>query len=725
MAPEWLDGLYLGRSVDVWAPLQESSLLGANRESRTLWVLGRLREGRSARQAESAINAAGDAAATVSVLPYTGLGPEAGSGMDRLRTLLPAAAGAVFVIACANVAAFLLSRASARSQETAVRVAIGASRGQLGRQLLADSILLSLAGGACGVLLATWTSQIIPALFFDQDAEHLVLAPRVGAVVLASAVCAIITIACGLLPLVEIRDDDPALVLRRESVGPSLTMQRVRAALVVAQMACCCLLIVSTVLLLDGFRAALKTTTGARLGRPILATLKAGAGFGSPDLGLQYFRDAERAALALPGIYETAWVGTPPGSRASWQSVRIEPQAAQVREAIMTVVPFTVQTLKQIGTSPVKGRLFGGADKPRSCRVAVVNEEAASRFFNGNAVGRSIEDLAGQRVEIVGVAGTGTERTPAQPAGPAIYFYPQQTGMTADQGGPATFRVPLYAEPEVTGVVDANIVSRSYFAAMDVAPVAGRIFDEAEPGACRVGVVNEEASELYFGGRAVGGAVIDDGGIRTNIVGVVHSAPLRATERAVEPTIYLPLEQDYQPRMTLVLGTQQDDSAIVTAVRQQLATVGGGETAGVMTLEAHLGRTALASERIAAMLVAASAATALTLGVLGIYGSLTDFTRRRRPEIALRIALGAQRWRVMLQVLREGARLAGIGLIAGSLASVPVARWLARLTPEAGSSSAWVWLAAPLVLVLAVAIASVLPMRRALAVSPLSVMRDS
>jgi putative ABC transport system permease protein len=726
VAPDWLEGLYMGRAVDVWAPLLESSLQGADRASRTFWTLGRLRPGRSIRQAESEINAAGDASAAVAIQPYTGLGPEAGSGMARLATLLPAAAAAVFVIACANVAAFLLSRASSRSQETAVRVALGASRGQLGRQLLADSVLLSLAGGACGVLLASWTLQIIPALFFDQDAEHLVLAPNIGGIVIASVACAVITIACGLLPLVEVRDDDPALVLRRESVGPSLTMQRVRAGLVVAQMACCCLLIVSTVLLLEGFRAALKTTTGARLGRPILATLKAHAGFGRPDLGLQYFRDAERAALTMPGIYETAWVGTPPGSRATWQSIRVEPQPLKVRDAVMTAVAFTPHMLKHIGTSPVKGRLFSGADKPESCRVAVINEDAADRFFNGNAIGRSIEDLSGQRVEIVGVVGTPAQSTAALPAGPAIYFYPQQTGMTPDQGGPATFRVPLYAEPEVTGVVDANIVSRGYFAAMDVAPVAGQVFfDEPEPGGCRVGVVNQEAAELYFGGRAVGGAVIDPGGIRTNIVGVVHSAPLRATQRSVEPTIYFPLGQDYQPLMTLILGTQQDGRAIVTAVRHQLETVGGGETAGVLTLEAHLGRTALASERIAAMLIAASAAIALTLGVLGIYGSLTDFTRRRRPEIALRIALGAQRWRVMLQVLREGARLAGIGLIAGSLASVPVARWLARITPEAGLSSAWVWLAAPLVMILAVGVASVLPMRRALAVNPLSVMKDN
>jgi len=260
---------------------------------------------------------------------------------------------------------------------------------------------------------------------------------------------------------------------------------------------------------------------------------------------------------------------------------------------------------------------------------------------------------------------------------------------------------------------------------MNVPPVAGTIFDDPEPGGCRAAVVNQEAAELYFGGRAVGGAVIDAGGIRTDIVGVVHAEPLRATQRSVEPTIYFPLGQDYQPRMTLILGTQQDDSATLATVRHQLTATGGGEIADLTTLEAHLGRTALAPERIAAILVAASAATALTLGVLGIYGALTEFTRHRRREIGLRVALGAQRWRVMLQVLREGARLAGIGLVAGALASVPVARWIARITPEAALSSAWDWLATPVVLILAVGIASVLPMRRALAVNPLSVMKDN
>jgi ABC-type antimicrobial peptide transport system permease subunit len=78
----------------------------------------------------------------------------------------------------------------------------------------------------------------------------------------------------------------------------------------------------------------------------------------------------------------------------------------------------------------------------------------------------------------------------------------------------------------------------------------------------------------------------------------------------------------------------------------------------------------------------------------------------------------------MLQVVREGLRLAALGALAGGLASLPVARWLARITPSGGSLTVWVWLAVPAVLILAVAIASVLPVGRALAINPLSVMKD-
>jgi predicted permease len=721
VAPEWLEGLYLGRAVDLWTPLPEASIRGIDRTSPTFWALGRLAPGVSTGRAQDAVDAAGSAG-TIAVLPYTGLTPDVAGGMSRISRLLPAAAGAVFFIACANVATFLLSRASARSHETSVRVALGASRGQLARQLLSDSVLISVAGGAVGMLFALWTANIVPALFFEQDAEQLVFAPDLLGIVAAAAACAGVTVACGLIPLFEVRHDDPARVLQRESAGPSKAMGRVRAGLVVTQMACCCLLVISTVLLFTGFRAALQTNAGYRLGKPILATLDAAQGFNRPDLGLRFFHDAEAAALSLPEISETAFVGTLPGGRPVWQSLRVEPPLLPLRDVVMDVAAFTPRSLDEVTMPPIAGRMFGGADRADACRVVIVNEEASRDLFDGDAVGRSIEDPSGQRVEIIGVVATRTNgRTPARNR-PTIYYYAEQTGTALNEVGPARFRVPV--GHAARAVLDTNVVSARYFETMGLTPLAGRIFPDQIAGrSCRVGVINQQAADLYFAGNAVGGAVIDGAGQRTEIVGVVHAALLRASQRRVEPAIYVPMTQNFQRNMTLLLAASKADDATVASVRRRLDGVAGGHSV-VTTLDAHLSRTALASDRIATMLVAASAATALTLGMLGLYGAMTDAARQRRRETAMRIALGARGWRVIHPVLAEGLRLAGAGTVAGMLGSILVARWLARFTPGAGPSAVWVWLAAPLVLIVAVAMASALPARRALRVDPLTIMRD-
>jgi len=132
----------------------------------------------------------------------------------------------------------------------------------------------------------------------------------------------------------------------------------------------------------------------------------------------------------------------------------------------------------------------------------------------------------------------------------------------------------------------------------------------------------------------------------------------------------------------------------------------------------------VAPERIATVLVGASAATALALGVLGLYGAMSDATRLRRREFGVRVALGAKGWRLIREVLSEGIRLAAAGAVAGLLGSLLVARWLARVTPNAGRLTVWIWLAAPLALLAAVLVASVLPARQALATDPLTIMRE-
>ena len=110
--------------------------------------------------------------------------------------------------------------------------------------------------------------------------------------------------------------------------------------------------------------------------------------------------------------------------------------------------------------------------------------------------------------------------------------------------------------------------------------------------------------------------------------------------------------------------------------------------------------------------------------MLGLYGLMSEASRRRHREFALRIALGARGGHVFRQVLAEGARLVIAGIIGGMLGSVLVAQSISRITPATEPLSPWIWIAAPLTLALAVTIASVLPARKALASDPLVIMKD-
>jgi putative ABC transport system permease protein len=721
VAPDWLEGVFAGSAVDLWIPFGD----GPAERGRMFWTIGRLAPGVSAEKAHAAIAATRDPTAGLAVLPYTGMTPEVASGIRRIGTLLTAAAVAVFFIACMNVAIFLLSRASARSRETSVRVALGASRRQLAMHVFSDSVLISIAGAACGFVLAYWVSHIIPAFLFDQDAERLKFVPDLAGSVAVAATCAAITVACGLMPMFEVRDDNPAAVLRRESAGPSRLMQRVRSGLVVAQMAGCCLLVISTAALIAGFHRALESRTGHRLRDSILATVQTRDRFDRQDLGMKYYRAAEDIARSIPGVTATAWSGVPPGSRAGSQPVHVERAHAPRVDATIDVVAFTPETLGALVMPPVAGRMFGAIDTQHSCRVAVVNEEAATDLFGGSAIGRLIEDPAGQPVEIIGVVAMRTKTPTEEPHRPTIFYYAQQAGTPLDRVGPARFRIPVDSEP-ARGVLETNVVSQSYFELMDMSPIDGTLFsDDPDPAMCRVGVINEQAAELYFGGHAVGGAIIDDSGRRTQIVGVVHAPPVRAAQGRIDAAIYFPMTQDFNARMTLILPARDTRQETLTGLQRRLEELPGGlGSPFVTTLEAHLSRIALAPERIATVLVGASAVTALILGVLGLYGSMAEAARQRRRETAVRLALGAQGWRVIGHVLAEGARLALTGAAAGMLGSLVVTRWLAQVTPGIDRLTLWIWLVAPLVLLGAVALASILPARQALASDPLTIMQS-
>jgi ABC-type antimicrobial peptide transport system permease subunit len=709
VAPDWLEGLYRDRAVDLWMPLPETSLQEID-NSRNFWILARLRPGVSAGQVQTG---------EIIVLPYTGMTPEMAEGLSRISTLLGIGAGVVFFIACANVFSFLLGRAFARSHETSLRVALGAGRRQLARELFWDSVVISVSGGALGLLLAVWTAHVVPALLFEEDAGRLVFAPDLSSIVTASIALAGITIVCGLMPVFLTSDDHPAIILRQESTGPSKAMARLRSGLIVAQMASCCVLVISTAFLFDALRAALRTSVGRRPGDLVLITVQA-----QPATGIRYFQQVEQAARSIAGVSGIAWTGKIPGNQPAWRSFRIEPEHLPLREIPLNIAWFTARSLNLFTLPPSAGRLFGYGDQ--ACRVAIVNEEAAAELFDRNTVGRTIQDAAGLPVEIIGVvAEKGTHAR--KESRPMIYYnHADENGPAPDRVASARFHAPARSEL-ATGELDANVVSPGYFGAMGSPLIAGRVFtDRPTSGQCRVGVVNQEAADLYFGGNAVGAAVIDEQGIRTVIIGVVHSRLFGTFQRRAEPAIYFPMSQDAPSRMTLIASARKVNGPILADLRRGIESVPGHGPAPVMieTFATHLAHTALAPLRIASVTIGASATTAILLSILGLFGALSDAARRRRRELAIRIALGAQRWRIIYHVLKEGGRLACAGTLLSMFGSLALWRWLARITPGNNSPALWVWLAAPFVLAVAGLLASVLPARRALIINPLTIMRD-
>jgi hypothetical protein len=649
--------------------------------------------------------------------------------LQRLRTLLSWTVGLVFVTATANVAGLLLSRAARRTYETAARAALGATPRRLAAHIAADSVVIAIGGGLLGALVAWWTASAFPALLYSEDADRLRRIGEAGLVMRAMAVYGVTMMVCALGPISQLRDQGPMTLLRRTGDGPGYATGRLRSTVVAAQIATCVLLIIGSAVLLEGFRSAVRTLRFERIGEPIVAMLEARGGFGRPDRGREYFAEAERRVSRQAGVAGVLWTSTLPGARTSGMTVRLEQPAIGYKEAMLdTLTSNGAEVLTQTVTA---GRLFGGADTRGGCPAAIVNETAARDFFGGDPVGRTFEDGEGRRMDVVGVvkpAADPNEQRPSEPPPAILYFYERQAPhWSSGELVARRFRIPVLpdAPPTTSADVAAAIVSAGYLRALGGAVVAGTEFDAADP--CGTAMVNREAADIYFAGKPIGGAVLlDREARRARIAGVAESPVLRVVERRAEPTIYLPSAQFYSPSMTLIAATPSATPELIAAIDAELQALDGGARAPqVMTLEERLLRTALGPERIATALVAACAALALALGVIGVYGVMADAVRARQREIALRLALGAPALHIVYGVFRDGLRLAAAGTGLGMALAWGLLRLLLHADDGFAQPAAWIWAACPAVLLVMLVIATIAPARWALAVNPLSIARES
>jgi ABC-type antimicrobial peptide transport system permease subunit len=725
IAPSQLRGLYSDQTVDLWMPspdenLQSVDLEGVDLGAPDLWVLAQIRRPISISQAQTSVRLKLGNSGEVSLVPFTGAAPRMVLGLSRIGTLLNFAAGAVFFVASINVASFLFGRALKRSHETSLRIALGATRAQLLGELLLDSIVISVAGGALGALLAFCTARALPALLFEEDAQRLVFAPHVFPIVTSSMLCVCFTVLCGMMPVFATVTDRPWIVLGRESGLPSKRTERIRTGLVLGQITSCYVLVICAVFLFEGLHSALEISAGHHLGHPILVTVQ--EKLTQPAVDINYFNEVERTAKSATGLPPLAWAARLPGDRPIWSSFRIQPASSPLRDLNMDMVWLDTDSLRALNNRLVTGRVFGLSDPTQ--REAVIDEDAAAELFGRETVGMTIQDPSGLPVKIIGVVKRGSTDISNQRRA-TVYYYTDQSEAPAPITG-AHFRAPLVSSL-TSAELSVNVVSPSYFNALDLSLVAGRQFPEHQmPGQVRVGVINQEAADLYFSGKPLSAGMIDDEGVRTEIIGVVQSRALGTFQQHAEPTIYFPMQQDCAQRMTLILEGSKVNTRTLANLRLKIESLPGRNSApiGIETLNAHLARTALAPLRIATLLSSALAFLALVLSVLGLFSAQCDAERQRRRELALRIALGAQRWRIVVTVITSAVQIALAGTAIGTLVSLVFLRALASENAIFSSPPVGVWLMVALLPTATVFIASALPALRASLVDPLTILRD-
>lgn len=717
VAPQTLEGLYGDRPIDIWMPFEAAISQDTNQDRRDLWVLGSLRLGVSPADAQREIRTG---LSEIEVVPYSGVMPGTARGLASIVTLLHFIAWSVFLIACINVASLLLGRAFERSGETSLRVALGATRWALSGELLADSVVVAFSGGILGLLVAVSAKQIIPNLLFQEDAERLIFVPPVAFLITSALAGVGITVLAGMTPILATVTDRPWTVLQSEQGFSSTRVARLRAALVVLEIALCCALVIFATLLLEGFHKALKTGIGQKLGNSILLTVRA---LPPPNSAADYFKAVEQNAKSVSNVAPLAWTTELPGSRPIWQSFRIQPGASPLHEVVLDIDEFMRDNQSQPEQEAIRGRLFEARDQP--CRTAVVDGEAAEALSGPATVGEKVFDPAGLPVQIIGVLNETAGDTRSRR--PSIYFDSLGPNPYASTKG-AQFRAPL-ALSSASIDLNVNIVSIGYMQALGLSLIGGQWFSDraqfSDP--CRrVGVINQQAADLYFGGRPLGSAILDENGNRTEIIGIVRSERLGVFEQHTEPTVFFPAWQEDPVRMTLILRASDPSERSMAALRSKIESVPGRDEItrpDVETLDTQLARTAFAPLRIATLIALASALAALMVSMIGVFSIQSHVYRERRKILALHLAFGAQGWRILFKSLIESGRLVFLGCAAGTLLSMALERMLLSGTGLIGRPPLRAWLFALLLPATAVLLSSAFAALRSLSVRPLAIVR--
>jgi len=407
--------------AETWTPLDLGSTTGTDRENHFLQVIGRVKAGTSIAQAQADLQAIANRLGQR--LPNTNAGhgirvvrlvEDLTFGTRQFVLVLMGAAVFVLLLACVNVANLQLARVSSRQKEMAVRIGLGASRWQLVRQLLVESVLMALLGAGAGVLLAQWGMNLLrrslPLFIMEHVAglKHLEIDSRVLWFTLAIAVLS--GILAGLVPALRFSRGELSDILKENtrSVSSSSGAGRLRSLLVVSQVALALVLLVGAGLMVTGFRNLLTVEMGFDRTRVLTFHIALPAEkYQKDDQIRSYYDRVLREMQSLPGVESVGCVTSlPSGWSWNWTEYTAEgrpPTSASERPSAISQV-VTPDFFRTLRVPLVQGRLITAADREGALPVVVISERMARDNWPG-------QSPLGKHLKLGRADGTEPERT--------------------------------------------------------------------------------------------------------------------------------------------------------------------------------------------------------------------------------------------------------------------------------------------------------------------------
>ncbi len=632
VAPEGFIGSMPAIREDLWVPLAPSTAPGSNdwnlmhRENSWLNVVGRLRPGVSRQAATQDVEAAMHTLVTEYPAAHLGVNtitldpmwrsPFGGNRM--FFTLLPvllAFAALVLLLTCANVATLMLVRFVARARELAIRQSLGAGRSALMRQMILESVIVSLTGSAMALVLTVWTSKML-SRFVPPNASPIVVSGAIdqGVVLVLLVVAVGAGVLCGAVPAWRSSHIAPAEVLREQSVNLSSgsNNRHIFSGLVVVQIALSAALLVCAGLFVRTLRNTVHANTGFDEGHVLTATVGLDIGYSRSEIWLFQKKILARAR-ELPGVKQVSLTDWLPMSLYrktvdAWPEGYVpQPhESGEVRRADVSAGYF-----ETMGIRLAEGRAFTDADDDKAPRVTIVDQTTAARYWPG-------KDPLGQRLRLW--------------------------------------------------------------------------------------------NTLY------------------TVVGVAKNSTHGFITEAPEPMIYNPILQSDDPETILQVRTPGDPEAVAPMVVEAIHKIDPRWLVYDVRPLHQTTESARTHALIESTFASAFGLLSLVLATSGIYGVLAYRTQLRTHEIGIRIALGARRKDVLWLILRQGLRLATLGIVLGIALGIVLPLALTHFTDALLYGVSPVdplnLLLVALLLALVAGAASSLPAFRAMRIDPMAAIHE-